>query len=269
MISIEAARAAERGATALRALLRGGSVGRRRADTSTSAAPFAVRPAARAGCRDSVPVIVAYLPFGLALGAALAAGDVHPAVAWSSSPLLFGGAAQLVAVQLLDAGTSAAIVIGAGLVVNARMLLYSASLATHTRGWPARWRWAGAYLLADPVYALALARFRGPDGGGAARDRLAYYLGVGLTLWTAWQLITAAGVVLTGVLPSGLRLELAAPLTFLLLLLPMLTGRAAYAAATVGAGVAVAASGLPLGLGLLLGATAGMTAGAVVGGRRA
>lgn len=223
----------------------------------------------RAGCRDSIAVIIAYLPFGLTLGATLAAGSVHPLIAWSSSPLLFGGAAQLLAVQLLDTGGSAAVVVVGALVVNARMLLYGASLAPHVRTWKGRWRWLGAYFLADPVYALALARFRRPDGGGEGRDRLAYYLAVGLTLWTAWQLITAAGAVLAGVLPASLRLELAAPLTFLLLLLPMLAGRAAYAAAVVGAAVAVAASGLPFGLGLLVGTAAGMAAGALVGGRRA
>jgi predicted branched-subunit amino acid permease len=148
------------------------------------------------------------------------------------------------------------------------MLLYSASLAPHARAWPTRWRWLGAYLLSDPVYALALRRFQAPEAV-CARDRLAYYLSVGLTLWTAWQLLTAAGTVLAGVLPSAVRLELAAPLTLLLLLLPMLTSRASYCAAAVGATVAVAASGLPLGLGVLLGAVAGMSAAAVLGGRRA
>jgi predicted branched-subunit amino acid permease len=205
----------------------------------------------------------------LALGATLAATGLHPLVAWSSSPLLFGGAAQLLAVQLLDAGASAAVVVVGALVVNARMLLYSASLAPHVRSWPGRWRWAGAYFLADPVYALAIEQFRRPDGDGDDRDRLVYYFAAGLTLWTGWQLITAAGLLLAGVLPASLRLELAAPLTFLLLLLPMLIGRAAYAAAAVGGTVAVAASGLPLGLGLLAGAMAGMVAGALVGGRHA
>jgi predicted branched-subunit amino acid permease len=221
------------------------------------------------GCRDSIAVIVAYIPFGLALGATLASTGVDPLVAWATSPLMFGGAAQLLSVQLLDAGASAVVVVLGALVVNARMLLYSASLAPHTAAWAARWRWAGAYLLADPVYALALGRFGRPDRGGDARDRLTYYLAVGLTLFTAWQLITGAGVLLAAVLPTSLRLELAAPLTFLLLLLPMLTSRAAYAAAATGAAVAVAASGLPLGLGLLVGAAAGVGAGALVGGRRA
>lgn len=218
---------------------------------------------ARAACRDAVAVIVAYVPFGVALGATLASGGVHPLVAWSSSPVLFGGAAQLLTVQLLGAGASAGVVIAAALIVNARMLLYSAS-----RQWRSRWRWVGAYLLADPVYALAIGRFR-RAGGGEPGDRLVYYMAVGLTLWVGWQLITAAGMVLAGVLPTSLHLELAAPLTFLLLLLPMLTGRAACAAAAVGAAVAVAASGLPLGLGVLAGATAGMATGALVAARYA
>lgn len=236
---------------------------------ATAATRAATRAAARAGFRDSLAVIVAYLPFGLALGATLAAAAVHPLVAWSSSPLLFGGAAQLVAVQLLDGGASVAVVVAGALVVNARMLLYGASLAPHAQPWRARWRWLGAYLLADPVYALAIARFQRPGQGVEARDRLAYFFGVGLTLWTAWQLITAAGMALGGALPAALRLELAAPLTFLLLLLPMLTTRAARLAAGVGAAVSVAASGLPLGLGLLAGAGAGMVAGAFVAGRGA
>jgi predicted branched-subunit amino acid permease len=123
-------------------------------------------------------------------------------------------------VQLLSAGASGVVVVLAALIVNARMLLYGAALAPHAAAWSARWRWLGAYLLADPVYALAAARFSMPDGGGSARHRLLYYLGVGVTLWTAWLAMTGAGVLLAGVLPTSLHLELAAPLTFLLLLLP-------------------------------------------------
>jgi predicted branched-subunit amino acid permease len=213
-------------------------------------------------------VVVAYVPFAVALGATLAATSVHPLVAWSSSPLMFGGAAQLLAVQLIDAGAGPVVVILGALVVNARMLLYSASLAPHTRDWPARWRWGAPFLLADPVYALALGRFSRPDGGGGARDRLAYYVSVGLTLWVAWLLLTAAGALMAGALPAALPLDLAAPLSFLLLLLPMLRGRPACAAAVVGGIVAVGASGLPLGLGLLIGAAAGVGAGALTAGAR-
>ena len=60
---------------------------------------------------------------------------------------------------------------------------------------------------------------------------------------------------------------MAAPLGFLLLLLPMLKDRPAYVAAIVGGVTAVAAAGLPLGLNLLVGGAAGATAGAYAAGR--
>jgi hypothetical protein len=123
----------------------------------------------RRGATDSVAVIVAYIPFGLTLGASMAATGVPPLVAWSSSPLMFGGAGQLLAVQMLGAGANAAVVVLAALVVNARFLLYSASLAGYAATWPRRWQWAGVYLLADPVYALATARFAAPVRAGAGR----------------------------------------------------------------------------------------------------
>lgn len=235
---------------------------------STETARRAARGPVRQGARDSLGVVVAYVPFAVALGATLAATSVHPLVAWSSSPLMFGGAAQLLAVQLIDAGAGPAVVVLGALVVNARMVLYSASLAPHTRDWPARWRWAGPFLLADPVYALALGRFSRPDGGGGARDRLAYYVSAGLTLWVAWLLLTGTGALLEEALPPALPLELAGPLSFLLLLLPMLTDRPARAAAAVGGVVALVVSGLPLGLGLLAGAAAGVGAGALAAGAR-
>ncbi len=219
------------------------------------------RPA-RDGMRDALAVIAAYIPFGLALGATLASTSVDPIVAWSSSFLVFAGAAQLVAVQLLDDGALPVIVVLTALVVNSRHLLYSASLAVHTRGWSRGWRAGGAYFLADPVYALAIARFEGREReGGAARLR--YYVAMALTCWVGWLLLTAAGILLGGLLPATLPLELAAPLTFLLLLIPTLKSRATWAAAVAAGGTATLAAPLPLGLGLLLAAAVGMAAGAI------
>src|SRR3954468_9722827 len=216
------------------------------------------RRAARDGFRHGTAIMSAYIPFGLAAGAALTSTRVDPIAAWSSSWLVFAGAAQLVAVHLLDGGAGGAVVILTVLVVNARHLLYSASLAPHARDWPRRYRWLGAYFLVDPVYALAIGRYERPGGGGTASLRLRYYAAVAATCWFGWQLLTAAGALLAGALPAWVPLHLAAPLTFLLLLLPMLKARAGYVAAAVGGSTALAASGLPLGLGLLLGTACGI-----------
>lgn len=215
----------------------------------------------RDGLRDALTVVTAYIPFSLALGAALASSGVAPLTAWASSALIFAGAAQLVAVQLLSEGAGVAVIVLTALVINSRHLLYGASLARHTRSWPRSTRGFAAYFLADPVYALAIARFEGRRDDSDARLR--YFLAMALTCWTGWVTLTATGALLAGALPTALPLELAAPLTFLLLLVPTLKGRSSFVAAGVAGGVAVPAAGLPLGLGLLVAATAGLGAGAL------
>ncbi len=230
--------------------------------TATTLAPGSH---ASAGVRDGATVVAAYVPFALALGATLAATSVDAATAWSSSPLIFAGAAQLVAVQLLDSGAALPTVVLAALVVNSRHLLYSASIASYARGWSRRSRGLAAYFMADPVYALAISRFEGRDDH--PRDRLTYYLAMALTCWVGWLGLTSAGVLLAGALPTELPLELAAPLTFLLLTLPTLKDRATHVAAAVGGAVAVPAAQLPLGLGLVLASVAGIAAGAAAARR--
>lgn len=223
--------------------------------------PATARPrAVRDGVHDATSVVLGYVPFALALGAALGSTGVAPFTAWLSSALVFAGAAQLVTVQMLDAGAGAPVVILTALVVNARHLLYSASMVSYVRTWTRRDRWAAAYFLADPVYALADTRFRrqpAPDAGSAR----AYYFAMASTCWLAWLGLTAAGVLLADALPTRLPLDLAAPLTFLLLLLPTLDGGPARVAALTAGLVAVVASALPVGLGLLLGIFTGIAAG--------
>jgi predicted branched-subunit amino acid permease len=228
-----------------------------------SAADTVRRTAAGDGVRDAVTVIVAYVPFALALGAAMASTRVDPLVAWSSSFLVFAGAAQLVSVQLLSDGSGAVIVVLTALVVNSRHLLYSASLSPHTRTWGRGARRLSAYFLADPVYALAIARFESRENGGD-ESRLRYYLAMAITLWAGWVALTGAGGLLAGLLPEDLPLQLAAPLTFLLLLLPTLKSRASYVAAAAAGLVALAASALPLGVGMLLAAVVGVGSGALI-----
>jgi predicted branched-subunit amino acid permease len=228
--------------------------------------PVATSPgkAAADGVRDGLAVTAGYVPFALALGAAITASGVDPLAGWSSSWLLFAGAAQLTAIQLLDSGAAAVVVVATVLVVNARHVMYSAAMAPHMGAWPQRWRWSAAYLLADPVYVVAATRFERDDGPAS---QLGYYLGAGVTMWLMWQTMTGAGVLLSARIPTSLPLHLAAPLTFLVLLVPVLRDRASITAALTGALVTLAGQGLPLRLGLLAGALAGVLAGTVTAAR--
>jgi 4-azaleucine resistance transporter AzlC len=213
----------------------------------------------RDGVRDVAPLLLGVVPFGLVAGiAAVEAGlDLGQAVAMSV--VVFAGASQLAALELLGRDAPLAIVVLTAAVINLRMLMYSASIAPHFRELSGRWRAGLAYLLTDQAYALSVARYRTDE----AVDRRAYYLGAALTLWAVWQVTTVAGVLVGAGVPDAWGLEFAVPLVFLALLVPAMEDRPSVAAGLVGGTLAVAGGGLPLNLGLLVGAAAGVAAGVV------
>lgn len=227
-----------------------------------------VRAARAAATRDAIFVVLSYIPFGLAAGAAMASTGVDPLLSVLTSPLLFAGASQLAAVQLLGAGGGIALVAATVAIINARHLLYSAGLAPHLADWSTPQRLFAAYLLSDPVYALSAARYEQADGGGTVREKRAYYFAAGLTCLVGWTLLVSVGVLAGGFIPVWVPLELAIPLTFLLLALPLIRDTPGLVAAAVGGLAALAASGLPLGVGILVGAAAGILAGALAMGRQ-
>jgi 4-azaleucine resistance transporter AzlC len=227
--------------------------------TTTEAAP-----AVRAGIRDALLIVLGYIPFGLAAGAAMAQTGVSPVLSILSSPIIFAGASQLVAIQLLGSGAGVALVVFSVLVVNARHLLYSASMEPHLADWSRAQRLGAAFLLSDPVYALAISRFERDGGPEPKRVQLGYFFAAGITCFFGWSLLVVLGVLLGGFIPDWVPLELAIPLTFLLLVMPLIKDRAGLVAACVGGFVALLASPLDLGLGLMVGAVAGLVAGGLV-----
>lgn len=211
----------------------------------------------RRGVRDVVPMLVGVTPFAVVSGiAAVEAGlDVSQAV--GLSVIVFAGASQLAALELLGRDTPIGIVVVTAVVINLRMLMYSASIAPYLRDVSARVRAGLAYVLTDQAYALSLTAFR----SDRPVDRTAYYLGVAVALWAVWQVATVGGIVLGSGVPDAWGLEFAVPLIFLALLVPAIEDRQTGLAAVVGGAVAVAGTGLPLNLGLLVGASGGIAAG--------
>ena len=209
-----------------------------------------------AGVRDVAPFLVGIAPFALVAGAAVVAADLPPELAVGLSVLVFAGASQLAAVDLLSADAHAAVVVLTVLVINLRMVMYSASLAPYLDRLSLRERAPVAYLLTDQAFALSVTRFEEDDVA-----RTWYYLGVGLSLWVVWQVCTVVGVVVGARVPEGVPLEFAVPLTFIALLVPAVKGRATGTAALVAGGVALALATAPFNLGLVAGALAGVGGG--------
>lgn len=220
------------------------------------------QPDVRRGVRDTIPVLVPVIPFALVLGLAIAESPLSNLVGWLGASFIFGGAAQLTVVTLSTEGAGLLAVIAAGLVVQARHVMYSAAFAPVFGPQPPWFRWVGPYFLVDQQFALTSLRVDDPPDSFRS-----YYLGAGLTFWVVWQVTVALGLVVGPVLPEAWSLDFAVPLLFVGLLASAVDS-APGAAAAVGAGaVAWLTLGIPNRLGIVLGALAGVAAG-VVASRR-
>ena len=219
----------------------------------------------RAGAATVVPLLVGVIPFGLVAGATPTAEGLGGGVAVGLSTIVFAGASQLAAVDVLADGGSALVAVLAACTINLRMLLYSASLAPYLAGEPLGRRLAAAYLLTDQAYAVSIIRW---TAGDEPRWRLPFYFGAAFTLWFLWQLCTVVGVVIGAALPADVPLDFAVPLVFLVLLVPAVTSRPAVVAAVVGGAAAVIAGEAGAGpLSVIVGALSGIAAGAVAEAR--
>lgn len=219
------------------------------------------RSAFLAGLRASLPMLLGILPFGLVTGVALVASGIAPLAAVSMSLLVYAGAAMLAAAQLFGVATPVGVVVLTALFINLRFAMYSASMRPHLGHLPRRWKLLIGYLLTDNPYALAIVRFTEHPHQHA---KGAYFLGAAAPVWLTWQLGVLGGVFAGTSLPTGWKLEFAAPLAFIAITVPLLRDRAMVAAALAAGATVVLAHPLPLHLGIAMAAVAGIAAGMLV-----
>jgi predicted branched-subunit amino acid permease len=231
--------------------------------TVTSSTPFAavappapVGRGARQGVAAMAPIALGYVPFALVVGAAVAEHGAGLA-GWAGSWLIFGGSAHLTAIQLLD--TSGAVVaIVSAVLVNARLVAYSASLGRRWQHQPRWFRALGAALVIDPTWALA------HDARPAtAREQRSFFLAAALTLGVIWSAGVAVGATVGLRVESG-ALEVAAPLSLLALVGPRLARRDERFPLVVAGVVALLFVGAPAGLGTVGAVLAAVVAGELV-----
>jgi predicted branched-subunit amino acid permease len=216
----------------------------------------------RAGAASIVPMLVAVIPFGLVAGATPVAHDFGVAAALGFSTIVFAGASQLAAIDVLGDGGSALVAALAACTINLRMLLYSASLAPHLAEETLPTRLGVAYLLTDQAYAVSITRWS--LGLDPPRAKVPYYVGAGALLWVMWVISTVVGGLAGNAVPDSLPLDFAVPLVFLVLLVPAVTNRPSLVAAAVGGAAAVVAAELGAGpLSVMIGALSGIVAGAL------
>jgi predicted branched-subunit amino acid permease len=224
-------------------------------DRGSSSAQFV------AGVRAITPMLISVVPFGMAIGAAAAASGAPTAAALASAPLILAGAAQLTAVQMLDAGVAPLVIIASALMINARIILYSTSLAPWFRGEPLRRRLLLAVPVIDQLHFTCVPRFE--QGDLDRSGRVAFYAGAGSWLLAGWIAANSLSVLVGARLPEGVGLHVAAPVALAGLLAKSVTDRRSLVAAAVAGLLAVVGVGLPFRSAVLVASLAGIGAAAL------
>ncbi|MBK6600425.1 MAG: AzlC family ABC transporter permease [Betaproteobacteria bacterium] len=210
------------------------------------------------------PPLIGIFPFGVVCGVAAQSVGLSAVEAVGMAMIVFSGAAQIVATQLIAAQAPVAVIVLTCFVVGLRFLMYSAAMAPHLKPLPARWRHVLAFVLTDQAFAAAIRRFRtaAQPGEGAS-----YFLGTGAVLWAAWLASNLAGYFVGNVIPAAWSLEFIVPLCFLALLVPALDDGPTRVAALAAAVAVVVLDPLPMRLSLVCAGVVGIVAGLAAGRR--
>ena len=83
------------------------------------------------GTLDIAPHLLSVIPFGIIFGAIGIELGFDPYLIYGTSLIIFGGASQIVFIQLLSGGASSLIAITSVGVINTRHLLYGAVLSEY------------------------------------------------------------------------------------------------------------------------------------------
>ena len=188
------------------------------------------------GVRDSIPLVVGVIPFGMTCGIMAVAAGLTSGETLLMSMFVFAGAAQFIAITMLGAGVKGwAIIVFTTLLINLRHLLMGASLAPYIIRLPISFQALLSFGMVDETYAITIDRVQ-KKGYNAE-----YQLGATMLFYSAWILSTAAGVLLSGYIsdPLALGLDFAMPAIFIAMLIPRLVSPIAVAVCGVAGLVAV------------------------------
>ena len=215
-----------------------------------------------AGMRDTIPMVVGGIPFGIIFGALAVNAGLSPFGAQAMSLFVFAGSAQFIAVGLVAQNVSALFIVVTTFVVNLRHALYSATLAPHLRHVKARWLPLMGFTLTDETFVTVVKRF---EERGALPYGHWYFFGSSALLYVDWQVFTLAGIVAGRTIPNpqDWGLDFAATVTFTGMTVSMLRNRSTGLAVIAAGVVALIANPLPNRLGLMLAAIAGVVAGVI------
>lgn len=213
-----------------------------------------------AGVKDTIPMVLGAIPFGIIYGAFAVNAGLSTAATLGMSLFVFAGSAQFIGAGLVAQNASVAIIVLTTFVVNLRHALYSASLGPYMKHLSQKWLLPLAFWLTDETYAVVIRNYAHETG---SPHKHWYHLGSSVFMYINWNICTIVGMVagqqLEGL--ADLGLEFAMVVTFIGITVPLIVNRPMLVCAVVAGVTGVLTFSLPNKLGLMVAALLGIAAG--------
>jgi 4-azaleucine resistance transporter AzlC len=157
-------------------------------------------PGLRQGAADGIPIVVGYFPVAMAFGLLAKTTGVSFLDACLFSLVVFAGASQFMALDLLRAGIAAADIVLATFLLNLRHLMMSAALAVRLREVRRGLLPLIAFGVTDESFSVAALK--------AGKLTAPYMLALSGVAYAAWFAGTVAGYLVGAVLPAAIQSSL-------------------------------------------------------------
>lgn len=191
------------------------------------------------GMKTSLPLLIAFIPFGLLLGSQA----LQKGLSLGEVPLLtglnFAGGSEFAAVGLWSTPPAIILLAGVTFLINSRHIIMSVALTPYLHQLPRKKALLLLFFMCDEIWALVLEDIQKDP---KRRFSVGFYLGVTLCLYTSWVLFTFMGGCTGNMLGDLTRygVDMAFPAVFIILLKSMWKGIRTALPWCVSLGVAIA-----------------------------
>jgi 4-azaleucine resistance transporter AzlC len=207
---------------------------------------------------DMLPFSLAVLPWGLLVGSLAIQRGFTPLEAQLTSTLVFSGAAQLVAIELISENASLLSLMLTTFIISSRHFLYGLSMRDRLKTLPTMQRLVAGYTLTDQSFVL-----NNHTKSFSSPLHITYGLAAAVSFGIAWNIWTFIGIVAGSYLPdlTNIGLDFAIAVTFIALVIPGIKTRSAVVAVVVAGVMSVVLELAQFNLALITAGLSGMAAG--------
>lgn len=167
------------------------------------------------GLKASLPVIMGYVPVGMAFGVLAAQAGLNIWEVFFMSLLVYAGSAQFIGTGMIASGASGAAIIITTFLVNSRHILMSASLSPYLKNYSAGILSVIGFGITDETFAVSMTDVL------EGEKTPSYFLALNFTSQFCWIISTVIGAAVGNLIPdpSAFGLQFALPAMFIGLLI--------------------------------------------------